>query len=152
MAELPFHRRAPISGTLPVDKAWKCQQSGDCCTKPAEVVMTKQEAAVLVHHAPKEIAMQFRPVDDKFVALKAQPCPLFAFGGCLVYHYRPYNCRRFACMRPDPKTEPFDATGANMMRRVEQSRDARRLAQRIQAKAQGWAQKYGWMEKPDAAH
>lgn len=134
----------------PVDPSWKCQRSGDCCTKPAEVVMTKQEAARIVHRAPPEIRLEFRPVDKQFVALKAGPCPLFVFNGCLVYADRPYNCRRFGCMRPDVKAEPFEVSGANMMDRVKTSRVARRMAEQIQRKAQGWATKYGWMETPDA--
>lgn len=104
--------------------------------------MTKQEAAVLVHNAPPEIVMQFRPVDEKFVALKAQPCPLYAFKQCLVYAVRPFNCRRFACMRPDVQAEPWD--GQNMEARVKVSRLARRLAEKIQRKAQRWARSQGW--------
>lgn len=106
--------------------------------------MTKQEAAVLVHHAPKEITMQFRDAGDGFVALKAQPCPLFAFKTCLVYDHRPYNCRRFACMRPDVKAEPFEKDGGNLMARVKTSRVARRLAERIQRKSQRWGRAHGW--------
>lgn len=128
----------------PVEANWKCKRSGDCCSLPAEVVMTKEEAAVLVHHAPPTIVMQFRQVDGNFVALKAKPCPLYVFQTCLVYEHRPYNCRRFACMRPDPKSEPFDVNGSNVMDRVKTSRVARRLAVRIQAKAMGWANKHGW--------
>jgi Fe-S-cluster containining protein len=128
----------------PVVVGWQCQRSGDCCTKPAEVVMTKEEASVLVLNAPKEITMHFRPVDDKFVALKAGPCPLYAFKQCLVYAVRPFNCRRFGCMRPDVKAEPFEANGANMMDRVKTSRIARRLAEHLQLKSQQWARKHGW--------
>lgn len=108
--------------------------------------MTEQEAAALVHAAPKEIVMNFRPVDEKFVALKAKPCPLYAFNQCLVYDVRPYNCRRFACLRPDVKAEPFDMNDANWRDRVETSRVARRMMERIQRKAQGWATKMGWMD------
>jgi Fe-S-cluster containining protein len=136
-------KRLPVI-PLPVDPHWKCQRSGDCCTKPLEVVMTTQEAAAIVHAAPKEIAMHFRPAGGDFVALKAAPCPLFAFNTCLVYAVRPYNCRRFGCMRPDVQAEPFEPDGGNLMKRVQQSRTARRLAERMQRKAQGWAQKMGW--------
>lgn len=108
--------------------------------------MTKEEAAAIVHAAPKEIAMHFRDAGDGFVALKAQPCPLYAFKGCLVYSVRPYNCRRFGCMRPDVKAEPFEADGANMMDRVKTSRVARRLAEQLQHKAQRWARKMGWVD------
>lgn len=128
----------------PVDPNWKCQRSGDCCTLPKEVVMTKEEAAILVHAAPQEIQMQFRPVGDGFVALKAAPCPLFAFNGCLVYEVRPYNCRRFACMRPDVKAEAF--SDECVTDRVKTSRVALRMAVHIQNKAMRWALKHGWGE------
>lgn len=132
----------------PVEEGWKCKQSGDCCTTPREVIMTKEEAAVIVHAAPEGIVMHFRPTDrEGFVALKAKPCPLFVFNGCLVYHSRPYNCRRFACMRPDPKTEKFEESEdgcLNFEARIANSRSARRLAARIQNKAKSWALKHGW--------
>lgn len=129
---------------LPVDPHWKCQREGDCCTKPLEVIMTQQEAAAITHAAPPTIALHFRPVDQTFVALKAAPCPLYIFKECTVYAVRPFNCRRFVCLRPDPKAEPFEIDGGNLMKRALQSRVARRMAQRIQNKAQGWAQKMGW--------
>lgn len=106
--------------------------------------MTKEEATVLVHHAPPTISLIFRPMDHEFVAMKAAPCPLFVFKSCLVYEHRPFNCRRFGCMRPDVKAEPFEVSGDNMMVRVKTSRIARRMAQRMQRKAQGWAQTHGW--------
>lgn len=134
----------PMLNQRPVDPNWTCQRSGDCCTKPAEVVMTKEEAAVIVHAAPREIQLQFRSVDEKYVALKAAPCPLFVFKGCLVYSSRPYNCRRFGCMRPDVKAEPFDLNGRNLMDRVKTSRIARRMAEQMQRKAQRWAVRHGW--------
>lgn len=150
MVTVPVHflpSRPQTPAVLPVDVQWKCQRSGDCCTQPKEVVMTKQEAAVLVHHAPPTIQLQMRPVDEKFVAMKAGPCPLYAFQSCLVYEHRPYNCRRFACMRPDPFTEPFDgrlSAEGSIMRRAVQSRAIRRLLVRIQRESQRWAVKYGW--------
>ena len=134
----------PMLTQRPIDPDWKCQKSGDCCTKPQEVVMTKEEASVLVLHAPKEITMQFRDAGDNFVALKARPCPLYAFKGCLVYHVRPFNCRRFGCMRPDVKAEPYEVSGANMMDRVKTSRLMRRMAETMQRRAQRWARKHGW--------
>lgn len=137
-------RYLPMLTKRPVDPQWMCQRSGDCCTQPEEVVMTKEEAAEIVHHAPKEVQMAFRPVDDRFVALRAKPCPLFAFNTCMVYDHRPYNCRRFNCMRPDVKAEPFEVDGSNMMDRIKTSRVALRLAEKLQRKAQRWARKHGW--------
>lgn len=134
-----------LPAARPVNPEWKCQQSGECCTLPHEVVMTQQERLVLMKHIPEGIVTQWRQTDDpSFVALKARPCPLFVFNGCLVYHVRPYNCRRFGCMRPDVKSEPFEASGANMMDRVKTSRVARRLAELMQRKAQKWARRHGW--------
>lgn len=129
----------------PVVEGWKCQRSGDCCTIPAEVVMTQAERTVLMKWIPDGIVTHWRPTEDpNFVALKAAPCPLFIFNGCMVYEHRPYNCRRFGCMRPDVKAEVFEASGANMMDRVKTSRIARRLAEQLQRKAQKWALKHGW--------
>jgi Fe-S-cluster containining protein len=130
----------------PVDPKWTCQKFGECCTIPKEVVMTKEEMVALVHAAPPTITLHFRPCDEKgdFVALKAAPCPLYVFHTCLVYESRPFNCRRFGCMRPDTQKEPFERDGANMKDRTETSRVARRMAIRMQTKAQKWAYANGW--------
>lgn len=108
--------------------------------------MTQQEAAQLVHVAPREISLKFRPVDQPgFVAMAAGPCPLYAFNQCLVYESRPFNCRRFVCLRPDVKAEAFDdGPNGNLWARMKTSRIARRFYARVQRKHQGWAQKMGW--------
>lgn len=106
--------------------------------------MTREEAAAIVHAAPPTVRMEFRLVKEGFVALKAAPCPLYAFSQCLVYDVRPYNCRLFACMRPDVKAEPFEISGANMMDRVKTSRIAARMAELFERKAKRWARKHGW--------
>jgi Fe-S-cluster containining protein len=117
---------------------------------PKELVMTKEEASTLVFHAPSTIRLQFRPIDEKFVAMKAGPCPLFLFHTCYVYEHRPFNCRRFGCMRPDTKAEPFEVSGANMRDRTETNRKARRLAIQMQRKAQKWALSHGWKDDAPA--
>ena len=137
---------------LPVEEKWECKRSGDCCTKPQEIVMTTEEASILVFRSPDTVQLEFRDVGDGFVAMRAGPCPLFIFKSCIVYEYRPYNCRRFICMRPDPTTEPFDVGGKNLMSRVEQSRVARRRAVLEQRRAQRWAQKHGWTPQKETAH
>lgn len=109
--------------------------------------MTRQERHGLLRHVPDGIESSWREVDDTFVALKAHPCPFFIFKGCVVYEHRPYNCRRFACMRPDPKAEPVKTDGqlsAAVMDRVKTSRVARRMAQLIQRRAQPWSLRHGW--------
>lgn len=133
----------PMLPQRPIDSNWMCHKSGECCSLPEEVVMTEQEMRVLAREAPKEIPLHFRPLEQAgMVAMKAQPCPLYVFQRCLVYEHRPYNCRRFACMRPDVQAEPWD--GQNMEARVKVSRLARRLAEKIQRKAQRWARSQGW--------
>lgn len=140
------HQRLPmLPAARPVDPQWTCQKSGDCCTIPDEVVMTTQERTRLMQVIPQGIVTHWREtMTPEFVALKAGPCPLFVFKTCLVYEDRPYNCRRFGCMRPDVKAEPFEADGSNMLDRVKTSRPARRLAERMQRKAQRWARSHGW--------
>lgn len=130
---------------LRVDPQWRCQKSGECCTKLPEVVMTKEEAAFLVFVAPSTLALHFRPVGTRsHVAMKAGPCPFFAFNTCTVYEHRPYNCRRFGCMRPDLATEPFEIDGSNLHKRVSSDKGARKLALYMQRKAQVWANTHGW--------
>lgn len=128
----------------PVDPNWQCCRSGDCCTKIEEVVMTRAERTAILPRIIEGIVTVWRDLDESFVALKAGPCPLYVFGDCTVYDVRPYNCRRFVCLRPDVTAEPFEANGANMMDRVVTSRPMRRLAQRVQQKAQQWAASHGW--------
>lgn len=141
-------RRLPmLPPARPVDPKWTCQKSGECCTEPKELVMTKEEAGVLVFHAPSTIKLQFRPIDGEpgFLAMKAGPCPLFIFHTCLVYEHRPYNCRRFMCMRPDTGAEPLENEGyTNMNDRVLTNRKMRRLAIQNQKKHQPWADAHGW--------
>ena len=132
-APLPFLRIPPA----PVNPEWSCQHSGECCTKPAEVVMRKEEWATLQPHVPVGVEVRLRDVGDGFVAMKAAPCPLYLFGRCSVYEVRPYNCRRFACMRSNLSESYLPDA------RIE-TRPGRRLAQKIQRKAQRWALQHGW--------
>lgn len=138
----------------PVDPQWKCQKSGECCTIPQEIVMTREEANTLVFHAPTTIVLQFRPAneDATMLAMKAGPCPLYVFHTCLVYENRPYNCRRFLCMRPDVKAEPLEGDGwKNHDDRVRTNRHMRRMAIRNQKDAQKWADAHGWKKDADAS-
>lgn len=123
--------------------------------------MTTQERTAIFQqlaeagHAPDTT---WRDLGGNLVALKAKPCPFFVFSGCLVYASRPYNCRRFGCMRPDPKTEAYveaqvpahtvlaDIVCVNLRVRLLQSRVARRAAILLQRKAQRWADTHGWLE------
>lgn len=159
----------PIScGPLPVDANWTCRRSGDCCTMPEGVIMTTQEQAALIEVAEKVltikrlVSLKFTPAQEMgFVLLEAGPCPLLDRDGkgrpvCSVYHARPFNCRRFACLRPDPKTEPLrlaplspvlrygNVGCSNVRERLLQSRVARRLYEVIQRHSKRWGLSHGW--------
>lgn len=113
--------------------------------------MTKDEQLTLLPRIPVGIKTQWRVIDNTFVALKAGPCPFYVFKTCLVYSHRPYNCRRFGCMRPDPKSEPFEATDSklgckNLEDRIKTSRVALRMAKLLQRKSMRWARAHGWKE------
>lgn len=110
--------------------------------------MTREERTALLPHIPQGMQTVWRDVDEQFVALKAGPCPFYIFKGCVVYSVRPYNCRRFGCMRPDPKTEAWeeDRQGncLNMTARVLNSRMVLREVRLMQRKAQRWADRHEW--------
>lgn len=139
----------------PVEVPWTCDRSGDCCTIPSRVVMTLRERDLLM--ANSTAIMQWADVlgREDLVALVAKPCPLYGTApdgrpGCTVHAVRPYNCRRFACLRPESSEEPFVEAGpedlgcANLGDRIRHSREARRFYQRYQRKAQRWAVQMGW--------
>lgn len=153
--------------TLPVDEHWECKRSGDCCRTVDFVVMTVQEQQAIYGWAEKNLTMKqlsgvtWAPGSQVgFVALEAAPCPFMethqGVPTCVVHPVRPYNCRRFGCMRPDPKTEPlvmaplskFMQYGnigcTNLADRLRQSRVVRRLYSLMQRKGQRWADRHGW--------
>lgn len=130
--------------------------------------MTTQEKVLLMDYAEKKFPIKvLNTVDwvagpqEGMEALVARPCPFFdrVAKTCQVYEVRPYNCRRFACMRPDPPSEPlrlmppnpvflFGNIGCeNLRQRLVWSRDARRLYEKIQRKAQQWGRKHGWSDE-----
>lgn len=152
---------------FPIEEDWSCKRSGDCCKIPSHVVMTVQERDLLQAHADAHWSLirlsmlRFEPTDEEnFVQLVAHPCPfLDETSGkpvCSVREIRPYNCRRFACLRPDPSSEPFrmgklpdyvpypDLSVVNLRMRVVQSAKMRKLYALIQRKAQRWGRKMGW--------
>lgn len=166
---LPLHRTAPRPSTLPVEENWSCKGSGDCCRQLEYVGMTLDERNVLQEFADKHLPIRvlnkinWVTGPGGLEALVAKPCPLYepVSKKCLVYEVRPYNCRRFACMRPDPAAEPLKLTAPNpvlafstfgcdnLAHRLLESRVARRLYEGMQRKAQRWARKHGW--KDDAS-
>lgn len=141
---------APQLRHLRVDPQWRCQKSGECCTKLEGITLTVEEAIALKLRAPEGIKLQFRPHPDggNFLIMKAGPCPFFAFNTCTVYEHRPYNCRRFGCMRPNVEEEEFYPDGSNMDIRVDNDKDAAKLARWMQKRAQPWAAAHGWKPEP----
>lgn len=126
-----------------MEKPWACCRSGDCCTRPGEVVLTHAERSEIERAVPSGVVLSFRDdvADARFVRLQAGPCPLYRDGGCSVYAVRPFNCRRFACGRADVSAEPFtDGVPARFF----SDRAFRRQAVLIQRKASSWARAHGW--------
>ena len=141
----------------PVSLPWDCQRSGDCCRYTSQVVMTPQEAQVI--HDVRPDLLFYRHPDQRFVYLKAKPCPLLRMDGqvatCTVHEIRPYNCRRFGCYRPDPQTEPYEPEQVDLMhQRLGCANLSDRLLNRKvrkdyairQRKAARWARQHGWDE------
>lgn len=131
--------------------------------------MTVEEQAVVQEAADKVLTlgqlskMVWEPSETAgFVNLKARPCPLLTeVGGkpvCSIRESRPYSCRRFACLRPEPEKEPLQFVPLNNLllygnigvinvrERLVHSRVARRMYQKVQRKAQRWARTHGWKE------
>ena len=139
---------------------WTCQRSGHCCEAIGEVVMRNEERIAIEAYLdrtdlPFASAVEAGQVVPGFVALKAHPCPLLAYDKglavCTVYPVRPYNCRRWGCFRPDPRTEPLEPDagflGAACVReRFEQSREVRRALELMQRKAKRWGRNHGWTD------
>lgn len=134
---------------------WACVRDGKCCTEPRFVVMTHAERRLLTTsatHLPKN-ALQWRAADHPaFVKLVARPCPLYDADaqGCTVYDVRPFNCRRFGCMRSDVATEPFPAGGVPVILERAKAKGVDHLADTLrgldalhQADA-AWALAHGW--------
>ncbi len=114
--------------------------------------MTQEEKALLEQAVSEEkrATLVWKPYTDGVrVTLQGPPCPLLEGNRCTVYPVRPYQCRRWGCFRPDPKTEPLIVDhgflGAkNTRERFEQSRTVRREFKLMEHKAQRWALKHGW--------
>lgn len=118
--------------------AWACGDRGDCCTRPSVVVMTQAERLAL--EAATDRPLRFRAHETPgFVSLVAQPCPAYDATAktCTAYEARPYNCRRFACMRT-ADAQAYDRDVARM------SRSERRRLATIERHAQPWARAHGW--------
>lgn len=84
----------------------------------------------------------------RFYLLERGPCPFLADKSCLIYHDRPFNCRRFMCGRVDPRQESFEEGGPmgcfNLQDRIETSARFEEFAAANQRRAQKWALDHGW--------
>lgn len=124
---------------------WTCVRDGACCTIPAEVVVTPEEAqAMIAHPRAAGIDARWQVRSDGLIALQARPCPFYQQKACVVYDTRPYNCRRFMCGRRDVQAEAFTENPVPM---ILADRGLRRTARRLQDKAQRWARTHGWRDR-----
>lgn len=75
-------------------------------------------------------------------------CPLLdGDGRCTIHPVRPYNCRRFACLRePGEALEVGGPMGCQNAERRLTDRASRRFLILYQRKAQVWARKHGWTD------
>lgn len=148
----------------PVDPHWHCHRTGDCCRSVEAVTMTHQEAAAVQAKADATFTLgelqrlQWEPHQNpQFVNLVAKPCPLLrGTNECSVHDVRPFNCRRFGCLRPDPQIEPlhmaplspfvrYGTVGcSNLRERLMQSKMARRVYAKLQQRGFRWAYAHGW--------
>lgn len=127
----------------PITLPWTCQRSGDCCRVAGEVLLTAQERDTILALRPG-YDRAFRTRKDGWV-LMAQPCAFLTVGNtCSVYEARPFNCRRYACYRPDPAAEPWSE--ACLHERLS-DRMVRRDYARKQRRAQVWASQHGWVQR-----
>lgn len=104
----------------------------------------------------KSVVLNIQPMDDpRFVrVLTPAGCPfldreLDGKAVCAIYEARPYTCRRFQCLRPDPSTEAFEPGGPmgcrNLSDRLDQSLHALEFFRSNQRRAQReWADSHGW--------
>jgi Fe-S-cluster containining protein len=132
---------------------WACSRDGKCCTEPRFVVMTwaeRREIEAAATHLPRR-ALQWRAGDrPSLTMLVTRPCPLYDAEkkGCTVYDVRPFNCRRFGCMRDDVTRETFTDQSSVILfrRRPDEQAIAATLRglERLEADARPWALAHGW--------
>jgi hypothetical protein len=132
--------------------AWQCRRTGDCCLGPS-VVITPAEAEALRAARP-EVAIETTLHADRRFVTWHQPsgCPMLAreldgTATCTVYDARPYNCRRFLCLRDEG--EAFRGGGPlgcqNLTDRLSTNRHAMAFYGAHQRRVQrSWAVKHGW--------
>lgn len=131
---------------LTVIDDWKCQGSGDCCRHPTLVSMTYAERRELEAYAGlASRRLQWRyNAKPNMTNLVAGPCPFVTpENRCGVYDVRPFQCRRYGCMRAD-LSEPFrgEDTGTILDRMPE----AFNALSKLQSDGQVWALAHGWKE------
>ncbi len=91
--------------------------------------MTDAEAKLLLARAGGRVLSFRANATIGYVDLRGGPCPFFSQPNrCEVYDVRPYNCRRFACLKG------FRGT----------AKEAEAVKVAIQKRAQPWADAHGW--------
>ena len=126
---------------------WECDKRGDCCRQPAAVSMTRQEKKAIIRARPDAREMAWTPLGNNMFELKAHPCPLLGADGlCTVYDVRPYNCRRFMCLRGPGESWITGMHGqcVNLEKRLKYSNHALAFYLTNQQAAMPWADRHGW--------
>jgi Fe-S-cluster containining protein len=132
---------------------WQCARTGDCCLA-AEVVVTWAELRAMREARPEVQPHVAAHPDARFArVLTPGGCPYLereidGTATCSIHASRPYNCRRFQCLRPDPATEPYETGGhlgcRNLSDRLDQSQHALHFYAANQRRAAVWARAHGW--------
>ena len=130
---------------------WTCHRTGDCCLEARSITITPEEKVAL--EGATSVPIDTVPHEDpRFLSwLMPNGCPMLAreldgTATCTVHAMRPYQCRRFMCLREDG--EPYRAGGPlgcrNLTERLQGNRHAVAFYASSQRRAQGWAKAHGW--------
>ena len=135
------------------DFQWTCRRSGDCCLEVRVISLTPAERDVLAQARP-DVALDVVPQKDTRFLTWSVPkgCPFLSRGldglaTCTVHEIRPYNCRRFLCLRDEG--EPYRSGGPmgckNLSERIDRNVHAMEFYRTHQRYAQrDWADSHGW--------
>lgn len=104
----------------------------------------RRELEAVAGRASRPLVWKYHP-RAAFTMLKTGPCPFVTDDNrCGAHDVKPFNCRRFACLRSEGETVEF--YDAEMLARMD-SADGRAELQAIQAAEKPWALAHGWKDE-----
>lgn len=145
-----------VSDRREIAHPWRCQREGDCCLV-RQLVVTRDEVAAMQAADPQPLNVEPHERGFLRIVMPAGRCvylkrELDGQATCGIYEARPFQCRRFMCLRPDPKTEPWEGSGPlgcrNLSDRLAESRYAMTFYESNQRRAGKWALAHGWTKAP----